>query len=170
MTVFAAAPGFAAHVTRDWVPSRGALAVEIETLSEGGSVIFSEATGHLPGLKGRLNPIRDTSDRTYLYASNIRDQRRAPAARPLPFRRRVAPDRRRRKRTACAHGRYRRSIRTRGISSVFRVKGIYLTPSGLRPTGACMVADSLDWCSSDGSAERLELAESSMRSRSTSVP
>ena len=40
-------------------------------LAEGGSVIFSEATGHLPGLKGRLNPIRDTHDRTYLYASNI---------------------------------------------------------------------------------------------------
>ena len=39
--------------------------------AEGGSVIFSEATGHLPGLKGRLNPIRDTHDRTYLYASNI---------------------------------------------------------------------------------------------------
>ena len=40
-------------------------------LPEGGSVIFSEATGHLPGLKGRLNPIRDTHDRTCLYASNI---------------------------------------------------------------------------------------------------
>ncbi|MCY4511484.1 MAG: hypothetical protein OXG35_31650, partial [Acidobacteria bacterium] len=24
-----------------------------------------------PGLTGRLNPIRDTSDRTYLYADNI---------------------------------------------------------------------------------------------------
>ena len=35
------------------------------------SVIFPEATGHLPGLSGRLNPIRDTHDRTYLYASNI---------------------------------------------------------------------------------------------------
>ena len=40
-------------------------------LPEGGSVIISEATGHLPGLKGRLNPIRDTHDRTCLYASNI---------------------------------------------------------------------------------------------------
>ena len=28
-------------------------------------------TGDLPGLKGRLNPIRDTHNRTYLYASNI---------------------------------------------------------------------------------------------------
>ena len=53
------------------MPSRGALTVELEALPEGGSVIFPEATGDLPGLKGRLNPIRDTHDRTYLYASNI---------------------------------------------------------------------------------------------------
>ena len=51
--------------------NRGALAIELDSLPEGGSVIFSEATGTLPGLKGRLNPIRDTHDRTYLYASNI---------------------------------------------------------------------------------------------------
>ena len=71
MTVFAAAPGYAAGVYRDWTPAAGALAVELRKLPRGGSEIFSEATGHLPGLKGRLNPIRDTSDRTYLYASNI---------------------------------------------------------------------------------------------------
>ena len=35
------------------------------------SVIFPEATGNIPGLSGRLNPKRDTHDRTYLYASNI---------------------------------------------------------------------------------------------------
>ena len=71
MTVFVSAPGYTAYLEREWVPSRGALAVELEVLREGGSVIFSEATGYIPGLKGRLNPIRDTSDRTYLYASNI---------------------------------------------------------------------------------------------------
>lgn len=71
MTVFAAAPGHAAHLERDWTPSERALAVDLEALPGGGSVIFLEATGHLPGLKGRLNPIRDTHDRTYLYASNI---------------------------------------------------------------------------------------------------
>ncbi len=71
MTVFAAAPGYAAHLEREWIPGRGALAVELEALPEGGAVIFSEATGHLPGLKGRLNPIRDAHDRTYLYATNI---------------------------------------------------------------------------------------------------
>ena len=71
MTVFASAPGHAARLEMDWTPSRGALAVELEALPEGGSIIFSEAAGYLPGLKGRLNPIRDTLDRTYLYASNI---------------------------------------------------------------------------------------------------
>jgi hypothetical protein len=35
-----------------------------------GSVIM-HSTGHIPGLKGRLNPILDTSHRTYLYADNI---------------------------------------------------------------------------------------------------
>ena len=71
MTVFVAAQGFAAHVERDWVPAQRPLAVELDALSEGGSIIFTESTGHVPGLAGRLNPILDTLDRTYLYASNI---------------------------------------------------------------------------------------------------
>ncbi|MCY3869257.1 MAG: putative DNA binding domain-containing protein [Gemmatimonadetes bacterium] len=71
MTVFVAAHGFAAHCEQDWIPSEGTLTVELEILPEGGAVIFPEATGSLPGLKGRLNPKRDTLDRTYLYASNI---------------------------------------------------------------------------------------------------
>ena len=71
MTVFASAPGHAAHLERDWTPSERALAIDLAALPEGGSVIFPEATGHIPGLKGRLNPVRDAHDRTYLYASNI---------------------------------------------------------------------------------------------------
>ncbi len=71
MTVFAAAPGFAARIERDWVPADGPLAVALEPLAAGGSVIFPEGSGDIPGLSGRLNPILDTSDRTYLYASNI---------------------------------------------------------------------------------------------------
>ena len=71
MTVFVSAPAHAAHLERDWTPSERALAIDLDILPEGGSVILAEATGHLPGLKGRLNPIRDTHDRTYLYASNI---------------------------------------------------------------------------------------------------
>ena len=71
MTVFAAAAGHTAHLQRQWTPSRGALTLDLPPLPNGGSVIFPEAVGHLPTLKGRLNPIRDTLDRTYLYASNI---------------------------------------------------------------------------------------------------
>ena len=36
----------------------------------GGSLII-HSTGHIPGLSGRLNPILDTANRTYLYADNI---------------------------------------------------------------------------------------------------
>jgi len=71
MTVYAAAPGHAAHLERDWIPADRALALNLEALPQGGSVIFPEATGQVPGLKGRLNPVRDSHDRTYLHASNI---------------------------------------------------------------------------------------------------
>ena len=71
MTVFAAATGYAAHLAHDWVLAQGALTIEMQSLSNGGSAIFPEGIGSLPGLSGRLNPIRDNLDRTYLYASNI---------------------------------------------------------------------------------------------------
>ena len=71
MTVFVAAKGHAAHLVRDWIPSQRALAAELEALPGGGSRIFPEATGNIPGLEGRLNPIRDAHDRTYVYAHNI---------------------------------------------------------------------------------------------------
>ncbi len=72
MTVFAAATGYAAHFEYDWVPAaQRPLTIEMQSLANGGASIFPEGTGSLPGLSGRLNPIRDTLDRTYLYASNI---------------------------------------------------------------------------------------------------
>ena len=71
ITVFAAASGYAAHLEHDWVPAQGALTIEMQSLPEGGAVIFPKATGHLPGLSGRLNPKRDSHDRTYLYAPEI---------------------------------------------------------------------------------------------------
>ncbi len=71
MTVYAAAPGRAAGRIEGWVPADGALALDLEAAAGGGSVIFSEATGHIPRLKGRLNSILDTHGRTYIYANNI---------------------------------------------------------------------------------------------------
>ncbi len=71
LTVFAAVSGLAAQVERDWIPEQRALGIDMHELPGGGSCIFAEATGNIPALAGRLNPIRDTHDRTYLYASNI---------------------------------------------------------------------------------------------------
>ena len=71
LTVFVAATDHLAHITRNWLPSSVPLAVELNALPDGGSAIFEGGTGHLPSLTGRLNPIRDSLDRTYLYASNI---------------------------------------------------------------------------------------------------
>ena len=71
MTVYAAAPEYSAGLEHGWRPDQGGLLMELSRLPRGGASIFPQATGHLPGLQGRLNPIRDTSDRTYLYADNI---------------------------------------------------------------------------------------------------
>ena len=71
MTVFVAAHGFAANSESDWIPAERALQIELSALPDGGAAIFPEATGNVPGLTGRLNPLLDTHDRTYLYACNI---------------------------------------------------------------------------------------------------
>ena len=70
ITVFCAAPGHAAHMERDWHPPES-LSVQLEPLPMGGSAVFTEGTGHLPDLTGRLNPILDDLDRMYLYATNV---------------------------------------------------------------------------------------------------
>lgn len=70
-TVFVAAPGCAAHLEQDWVPAEGELAIEMKSLTDGGSLFFPEGQGRLPGLSGTLNPNRDIYDRISLYASNI---------------------------------------------------------------------------------------------------
>ena len=84
MTVYAAGPGYSAGIDQAWTPSQGGLLVEVKPLESGGAVVFAQGTGHLPGLRGRLNPIRDTFDRTYLYADNVAiDEGRQQ---PVPFR------------------------------------------------------------------------------------
>ena len=80
MTVFVAADGFSAHLERGWTPAERTLHVELNGLPGGGAVIFPEGAGAVPGLAGRLNPIRDTLDRTWVYSDNIAvdDSRREP--------------------------------------------------------------------------------------------
>ena len=84
MTVYAAAPTYAAGLEREWKPNQGGLLLELDPLPSGGAAIFPQATGHLPGLRGQLNPKRDSSDRTYLYADNIAIEE--GRQQPVPFR------------------------------------------------------------------------------------
>lgn len=63
---------------------QGGLLLEVSSLPTGGSAVIPQATGQLPGLRGRLNPVRDTSDRTYLYADNIAIEE--GRQQPVPFR------------------------------------------------------------------------------------
>ena len=70
ITVYCAAPEQRARVERGWQPP-DALEIELEALPNGGSMVIPERTGHLPGLQGRLNPILDSLDRMYLYATTV---------------------------------------------------------------------------------------------------
>ena len=71
MTVFAAREGIRACVSTGWIPDDGSLCLELTSLPGGGSVIFYNAVGSVPGLGGWINPIRDPLDRIYLYTFNV---------------------------------------------------------------------------------------------------
>ena len=68
--VLCAAPGFAACVVRSYLPGEP-LEIRMRPAVNGGSQIIAKRTGRLPGIQGRLNPILDNLDRTYLYADNV---------------------------------------------------------------------------------------------------
>jgi len=70
MTVLCAADGFKAHVERNLMPG-GRLQIRLHPAADGGSQIIAKRAGHLKGIQGRLNPILDNLDRTYLYADNV---------------------------------------------------------------------------------------------------
>jgi len=70
ITVYCAAPEQRARVVRGWRPPDG-LEIDLEAFPDGGSLVIPQRTGHLPGLEGRLNPILDSRDRMYLYATNV---------------------------------------------------------------------------------------------------
>lgn len=62
-------PAFPGAMVDLWDPAEG-LKVTLASSENTGSVVCM-STGYIPGLEGRLNPILDTSNRTYLYADNI---------------------------------------------------------------------------------------------------
>ena len=90
IAVLCAAAAHRGRVARGWRPP-DPLALQLEPLPLGGSVVFPEGTGLLPGLTGRLSPILDNLDRMYLYATNvaIEEGRQQPVQfklnRPLPL-------------------------------------------------------------------------------------
>ncbi len=71
MTVFVAAEGFAARVEHHWIPAERTLAVELEALSEGGSAVFPEERGRVPGLEESVTFSRDQHERTWIASKNI---------------------------------------------------------------------------------------------------
>ncbi len=71
MTVFVTADGCTAYLKHNWVPTQGKLTVKMQSLHKGGSALFPEGKGNLPGLSGKINLIRDPYDRPFLYTSNI---------------------------------------------------------------------------------------------------
>jgi hypothetical protein len=70
VSVFCALDGFFAYYQENYNPGTP-LRITLKKSPRGGSVIFSDGTGYITGLSGRLNPILDTLGRTYLYAENI---------------------------------------------------------------------------------------------------
>ncbi|HAS8128781.1 TPA: toll/interleukin-1 receptor domain-containing protein [Vibrio vulnificus] len=62
-------PDYPGAIVQTW-DSAEDLKVTLASTENTGSIICM-GTGYIPGLRGRLNPILDTSNRTYLYADNI---------------------------------------------------------------------------------------------------
>ncbi len=71
MTIFAATKGFAACVEFNWTPEERGLSLALQPLPDGDCAIFATATGCLPGLEDRMNPILDANNRIDLYADNV---------------------------------------------------------------------------------------------------
>lgn len=90
LTVFVGADRHGAHVEPGWIPAKHELTINLVELPEGGSCVFRQGTGYIPGLSGRLNPILDTRDRTYVYANNIAVN--GGQAQPVTFTREIDMD------------------------------------------------------------------------------
>ena len=71
ITVYVATQGYCAHLEQDWIPAERMLHVDLDTLPQGGAVIFPEATGEVPGLAGTMDTKRSEQGRACLYAPNI---------------------------------------------------------------------------------------------------
>jgi predicted HTH transcriptional regulator len=70
MIVMCAATGFTACVVNGIAPG-DPLELRMQPAPHGGSLIIANRTGNLPGIRGRLYPMLDGLDRSYLYAHNV---------------------------------------------------------------------------------------------------
>lgn len=68
-SVLVAHPDFPSAVLDKYDPNED-LVMILNKIENIGSIVI-QSTGYIPGLQGRLNPILDSSSRTYLYADNI---------------------------------------------------------------------------------------------------
>lgn len=68
-TLLTAHPNYPASMIERIDPTE-VVEVMLPRTNDVGSLII-HGTGYIPGIEGRLNPILDTSNRTYLYAANI---------------------------------------------------------------------------------------------------
>ena len=70
MIVMCAAKGFTACVVNGFAPG-DPLVLRMQPAPHGGSLIIANRTGNLPGIQGRLYPMLDGLDRSYLSAHNV---------------------------------------------------------------------------------------------------
>ncbi|MFD1058479.1 hypothetical protein, partial [Paracoccus fistulariae] len=68
-TLLASHPSFPAAMYEK-VDTEGEMEITLPRMDNIGSITI-RSTGYIPDLEGRLNPILDHSNRTYLYADNI---------------------------------------------------------------------------------------------------
>ncbi len=69
VTVLCAAKGFVAEVV--YAHPFDPIDLRMRPAPDGGSWIIANQTGHLPGIRGRLHPLLDALDRTWLYADTV---------------------------------------------------------------------------------------------------
>ena len=71
VTMFVAAQNCYGFVFKELIDSDSTIILELEQIPDGGTVIIRDGIGTIPGLTGRVNPIRDEYDRVCLYATDI---------------------------------------------------------------------------------------------------
>ena len=92
VTVLCAAPGYRARVVNDYLPDEP-LEQRMKPAADGGSMIIANRSGHLPGIRGRLNSHAGQPGPYVPLRRQRGNQRRAPAAGAVQNRRSGPPDR-----------------------------------------------------------------------------